>query len=77
MTYSVERTGKEVYQNCEKHTLKLVDESSGEKIIEQRVSFSNWQMEDDGYSDRVKQWADRRISEDVDRETDIKVEYSI
>lgn len=76
MTYSVERTGKEVYDHCEKHTLALKD-GDGKTVVEQRVSFSNWQLDDESYDDRVKQWADRRISEDVDRETDIKVEYSI
>jgi len=66
----------EVYDHCEKHHLKLLD-SNGNKIIKQRVSFSNWQLEDDSYKDRVKQWAERRISEKVDRENDIKVNIEL
>jgi len=76
MTYKVERTNKEIYDHCEKHKLKLVD-SDGKTVIEQRVSFSNWQLEDKSYEDRVKQWADRRINEDINKENDIKISYTL
>lgn len=77
MTYTVKRTNKEVYDHCEKHKLKLVNDSDGSEVIEQRVSFSNWQLNDDSYEDRVKQWAGRRIQKDLDREKDISLNYSI
>lgn len=66
MSYKVKRTEKEVYDHCEKHHLKLVD-PDGNEVITQRVSFSNWQLEDDKYDNRVRQWAERRISENVER----------
>lgn len=77
MTYTVERTNKEVYNHCEKHKLKLVDDSDGSEVIEQRVSFSNWQLNDDSYKDRVKQWADKRVKADLDREKDISLNFEI
>jgi len=76
MVYNVELENKEVYDHCEKHHLKLVDEN-GNAVITQRVSFSNWQLEDDNYPSRVKQWAEKRVSEEVDREKDIKLDYTL
>lgn len=77
MTYKVELAkDPEVYDHCEKHHLKLLD-SDGNEVITQRVSFSNWQLEDDNYEDRVKQWAEKRVPEDLNREKDISLNYSL
>jgi len=77
MNYIVKQSREpEVYDHCEKHHLKLED-SEGNEIITQRVSFSTWQLNDGSYEQRVKQWADRRIGEDVDREKDISLNYSL
>jgi len=67
MSFKVERTEREQYDNCEKHSLKLVNNDNGETVTEQRVSFSHWQLEDDGYQDRVKQWAQRRTPDQIDK----------
>lgn len=76
MSFTIKLNDKEVYDHCEKHHLKIVD-PDGNKLIKQRVSFSNWQLEDSDYDKRVKQWAERRISKNIDREKDINLDYSI
>jgi len=66
MTYEVKLKKKEVYDNCEKHHLQLLE--NGSEVQTQRVSFSNWQLEDGKYADRVRQWANRRTPDKVSRD---------
>jgi len=73
MTFKVVLEKKEVYDNCEKHTLKLLE--NGSEHTSQRVSFSNWQLNDGKYLNRVRQWADRRTPDEVNR-SDIQVDIS-
>lgn len=73
MSFKVVLEKKEIYDNCEKHTLKLLED--GSELTTQRVSFSNWQLDDGKYTNRVRQWADRRTPDEVNR-ADIQVDTS-
>jgi len=65
--YTVKRPRIEDYDNCQKHHLRL--EKDGEKVVQQRVSFTKpRQLEDGKYNSRVRQWAEKRIAEDVNRQ---------
>lgn len=63
--YSVKRTNKRVYSNCEKHRFKIVDKNTDENIVEEVLSFSHWQLEDkEQYKRRVREWASKTVSGD-------------
>lgn len=66
--YKVQRLDGRVYEKCEKHILKLWNMDDRKEITTQRLSFSEWQLQElNKYKSRVKDWADKNIRSDVNR----------
>lgn len=74
--YYVQRLDGEEKENCSKHIFKLWRMEDRTEIKTARISFSLWQREDlDEYTDRVRDWAKKLISEDIDKsEIDVDVD---
>jgi len=67
--YRVQRLGGSVYEKCEKHIVKLWNMDERKEVTTQRLSFSEWQLEElDSYKRRVRDWAANNIREQVNKE---------
>jgi len=66
MSYKINAKKIADYDNCTKYDLTL--ENNNEEIVSQVLTVSNWQVNDGGLKDRIRQWAQKRSPEDIKKE---------